>query len=151
MYRIQIAPDDRRPASGHVVGQHHHADDDKCRKSLNTLNDDVNDCDDENGVHDCDKYAFVDARKAVQLIDGGHAVGNRLSLWFRSQFEVRLYKFGRTVHRNAVKVLLIGVFILIASSVGLKSSTLVTDIEKLWIDGKKCPHVRIFVAMVDFE
>ena len=67
----------------------------------------------------------------------GKASGNEAALWLRAPIQYELFKLGCRLQRHAGKVLFLGILILAILSVGMKSATLETRVEKLWIQGKK--------------
>ena len=67
----------------------------------------------------------------------GKASGNEAALWLRAPIQYELFKLGCRLQKHAGKVLFLGILILAILSVGMKSATLETSVEKLWIQGKK--------------
>lgn len=63
------------------------------------------------------------------------ATGNQASLWVRSQLQSHLYDIGSGIHRNAGKILFVGLLVLAAFCIGLKSVHIENDLEKLWVEG----------------
>lgn len=51
----------------------------------------------------------------------------------------RFYELGAFIHRNAGKVLFVGLLLLITFCVGLKSASIETSVEKLWVEGREVP------------
>lgn len=69
----------------------------------------------------------------------GRATGSRAALWVRTKLQVQLLQLGLFSHKHAGKVLFVALLVLATFCVGLKSATLLTDVEKLWVEGKlKC-------------
>ena len=67
----------------------------------------------------------------------GKATGNEAALWLRAPIQYELFKLGCRLQRHAGKVLFLGILILAILSVGMKSATLETRVEKLWVQGKQ--------------
>ena len=67
----------------------------------------------------------------------GKASGNKAALWLRARFQNELFKLGWSIQKNAGKFLFVGILILASFSVCLKSATLETRVDKLWVEGKK--------------
>ena len=67
----------------------------------------------------------------------GKASGNEAALWLRAPIQYELFKLGCRLQRHAGKVLFLGILILAILSVGMKSATLETRVEKLWVQGKQ--------------
>uniref|UniRef100_T1JLR8 Uncharacterized protein n=1 Tax=Strigamia maritima TaxID=126957 RepID=T1JLR8_STRMM len=80
------------------------------------------------------RTSWRDAKTALSQINKGKATGNKAALWLRSKLQCHLYKLGCFIQKNAGKVLFVGLLILSTFCVGLKSATVETDIEKLWIE-----------------
>lgn len=66
----------------------------------------------------------------------GRATGSRAALWVRTKLQVQLLQLGLFSHKHAGKVLFVALLALATFCVGLKSATLLTDVEKLWVEGK---------------
>lgn len=66
----------------------------------------------------------------------GKASGNRVALWLRTKLQSYLFQLGCFVQIHAGKVLFVGLLTLCTFCVGLKSATILTDVEKLWVEGK---------------
>ena len=73
----------------------------------------------------------------------GKATGNEAALWLRAPIQYELFKLGCRLQRHAGKVLFLGILILAILSVGMKSATLETRVEKLWVQGKKKKYIYI--------
>ena len=56
-------------------------------------------------------------------------------MWLRTKLQWHLFQLGRFVQRHAGKVLFVGLLVLSTFCVGLKSATVQTDVEKLWVEG----------------
>lgn len=74
----------------------------------------------------------------------GRATGSRAALWVRTKLQVQLLQLGLFSHKHAGKVLFVALLVLSTFCVGLKSATLLTDVEKLWVEGKMT--VQLFVC-----
>jgi len=66
----------------------------------------------------------------------GRAVGGRRAVWLRWQLQWRLFRLGCFVQQHAGKVLFLGVLLLSLCCVGLKTASLQTSVERLWVEGK---------------
>jgi len=64
------------------------------------------------------------------------AAGNRRAVWIRWQLQWRLFRLGCFIQTHAGKVLFLGVLLLSLCCVGLKTATLETSVERLWVEGK---------------
>ena len=67
----------------------------------------------------------------------GKATGNKAALWLRAPVQNELFKWGSWLQRNAGKFLFVGILILALFSACLKSATMETRVEKLWVQGKR--------------
>lgn len=67
----------------------------------------------------------------------GKADGNKYGLWVRKHIQRYLYSIGCFIHLHCGKVLFVGLLLLSLCCVGLKSVRIETDVEKLWVEGKK--------------
>ncbi|KAF2353515.1 hypothetical protein FHG87_015728 [Trinorchestia longiramus] len=81
----------------------------------------------------CTRTSWVDARTALAHITKGRASGNRGALWVRCLLQDQLEQVGRFCDRHAGKVLFVAILVLGSFCVGLKSASLVTDIQQLWV------------------
>jgi hypothetical protein len=66
----------------------------------------------------------------------GRARGNRRSLWLRARMQTFLFKLGHCAQNHSVQVVMIGLLVLIASTLGLYKATLETNVENLWMEGR---------------
>ena len=71
-------------------------------------------------------------------------MGNKAALWLRSVLQWHLWHHGRFVARHAGKVLFVGLLVLSTFCVGLKSATVQTDVEKLWVEGNS---LKFFIRL----
>lgn len=65
----------------------------------------------------------------------GKASGNKSALWVRTKLQSYLHDLGFFIQKNAGKVLFVGLLVLITFCVGLKSATIETNVERLWVEG----------------
>ncbi|KAA0201756.1 hypothetical protein HAZT_HAZT001989 [Hyalella azteca] len=66
----------------------------------------------------------------------GRASGSRGALWMRCLLQEQLQQAGQFCDRHAGKVVFVAILVLSSFCVGLKSATLVTNIEQLWVQGE---------------
>lgn len=76
-------------------------------------------------------YFFIFSRKKQ-----GKAHGRRSAIYMRSLFQSHLQKLGLYVQKNAGKILFVAIIVLSAFCVGLKSATIHSKVQQLWIQGK---------------
>ena len=81
--------------------------------------------------------AWIISLYTISLSQQGKASGNKAALWLRTKLQWHLFHLGRFVQRHAGKVLFVGLLVLSTFCVGLKSASIQTDVEKLWVEGKK--------------
>lgn len=65
----------------------------------------------------------------------GKAHGRRTAIYIRSLFQSQLQTLGVYVQKNAGKILFVAIIVLSAFCVGLKSATIHSKVEQLWIQG----------------
>ncbi|KAG8179321.1 hypothetical protein JTE90_021988 [Oedothorax gibbosus] len=81
------------------------------------------------------RTSWADASLALAHIKKGSARSlNERSLLIRAFFQKRLFKLGCCIQRNPFNTLFVGVFVLSVLCVGLKSPTMETNVEKLWVE-----------------
>ncbi len=97
--------------------------------------------------------SYVDAGLAVKQIDKvsewkvkllistsnyfqGKAIGCRAPLIFRSWMQAFLFGLGCFIQTHAAKCLCVGVIFLSLFCIGLRSITIETNIEKLWVESE---------------
>ncbi|GAB6028772.1 hypothetical protein CHUAL_004588 [Chamberlinius hualienensis] len=80
------------------------------------------------------RTSWVDAKVAYNQVHKGKASGNKAALWLRIKLQTYLFIAGCFIQRHAGKVLFVGLLVLSTFCVGLKSATLETDVEKLWVE-----------------
>ncbi|XP_074605757.1 protein patched isoform X2 [Brevipalpus obovatus] len=78
--------------------------------------------------------SWFDSSIALGEIRKGKASGNKAALIIRKKFQRYFNDCGCFIQRNPGSVLFIGLLALITFCVGLKSATIETDIEKLWVE-----------------
>ncbi|XP_034508892.1 uncharacterized protein LOC117800460, partial [Ailuropoda melanoleuca] len=71
----------------------------------------------------------------------GKATGRKAPLWLRAKFQRLLFKLGCYIQKNCGKFLVVGLLIFGAFAVGLKAANLETNVEELWVEGKR-PSAR---------
>ncbi|NP_001310737.1 protein patched-like [Parasteatoda tepidariorum] len=80
------------------------------------------------------RTTWADASLALAQVKKGKAIGNRDALAIRAWLQKRLYYLGCGIQRNAGKIIFLGLLFLGCCCIGLKSLSLETDIEKLWVE-----------------
>lgn len=65
----------------------------------------------------------------------GKADGNKNALFWRTRFQSFFHYYGRRVQRDAGKALFVGLLIFLPFIVALKSATLETKVDRLWVEG----------------
>ncbi|XP_023228642.1 protein patched-like [Centruroides sculpturatus] len=80
------------------------------------------------------RTSWTDAATALAQINKGKATGNRAALWLRAKLQCYLFQLGCFIQRNAGKVVFVGLLVLSTFCVGLKSATLQSNVEKLWVE-----------------
>lgn len=80
----------------------------------------------------------------------GNATGRKAPLWLRAKFQRLLFKLGCYIQKNCGKFLVVGLLIFGAFAVGLRAANLETDVEKLWVEGKKSVYdFGLFILHVE--
>nr|XP_027232771.1 LOW QUALITY PROTEIN: protein patched-like [Penaeus vannamei] len=82
----------------------------------------------------CTRTSWADARTALAHINKGRATGSRAALWLRTKLQWQLMQLGVFAQRHAGKVLFVALLVLATFCVGLKSATLLTDVQRLWVE-----------------
>ncbi|XP_030879335.1 protein patched homolog 1-like, partial [Leptonychotes weddellii] len=85
--------------------------------------------------------SYCDAAFALEQISKGKATGRKAPLWLRAKFQRLLFKLGCYIQKNCGKFLVVGLLIFGAFAVGLKAANLETNVEELWVEGKR-PSAR---------
>lgn len=65
----------------------------------------------------------------------GKAGGRRGALWMRARLQAHLFTLGCSLQRHAGKVLFVAILVLSTFCVALKSATVHTRVEQLWVQG----------------
>lgn len=81
------------------------------------------------------------AHSSLLLHPQGKATGRKAPLWLRAKFQRLLFKLGCYIQKNCGKFLVVGLLIFGAFAVGLKAANLETNVEELWVEGKR-PSAR---------
>uniref|UniRef100_A0A1B0EZA4 Uncharacterized protein n=1 Tax=Phlebotomus papatasi TaxID=29031 RepID=A0A1B0EZA4_PHLPP len=79
------------------------------------------------------RTSWVDAATAFQQIESGKARGRRLAVYIRSVLQVHLYSLGCYLQKHAGKVIFVAILVLSSFCVGLKSATIHSKVQQLWI------------------
>ena len=66
----------------------------------------------------------------------GRAYGNKRALWVRYHLQTHLFKLGCFAEKHCGKVLFLGLLLLSLCCVGLKTASLETNVERLWVEGR---------------
>ena len=66
----------------------------------------------------------------------GKATGNTCALRIRAYLQTRLFSLGCFIQKHCGKVLFIGLLLLSLCCLGLKTASIETNVEKLWVEGK---------------
>ena len=74
-------------------------------------------------------------------------MGNKAALILRKKFQKYLYDLGCFIQRNPGSVLFVGLLALVTFCLGLKTATVETNFEKLWVEvggrlGKEIEYVK---------
>ena len=77
------------------------------------------------------------AHSSFLLHPQGKATGRKAPLWLRAKFQRLLFKLGCYIQKNCGKFLVVGLLIFGAFAVGLKAANLETNVEELWVEGKR--------------
>ncbi|CDQ71023.1 unnamed protein product [Oncorhynchus mykiss] len=94
--------------------------------------------------------SYCDAAFALEQISEGKATGRKAPLWLRAKFQRLLFKLGCYIQKNCGKFLVVGLLIFGAFAVGLRAANLETDVEKLWVEGKKSIYdFSLFILHVE--
>lgn len=64
-------------------------------------------------------------------------MSQRAPLWLRARFQALLFALGCRIQRHCGKVLFVGLLVFGALAVGLRVASIETDIEHLWVEGKR--------------
>ena len=66
----------------------------------------------------------------------GKASGSKSALWLRWQLQKQLFNLGCFIQKHCGKVLFLGLLLLSLCCVGLKTASLETNVERLWVEGE---------------
>ncbi|KAI0231125.1 hypothetical protein LSAT2_018506 [Lamellibrachia satsuma] len=80
------------------------------------------------------RTSWVDAGIAYRQVSKGRAFGNRRALWLRWHLQTHLYNLGCFTEKHCGKVLFLGLLLLSLCCVGLKTASLETNVERLWVE-----------------
>ena len=80
------------------------------------------------------RTSWIDAETALSQIEHNKARGNYIALWVRALLQSRFFELGQFIQKNAGMILFFGVLILVTFLVGLKSASIETNVEKLWVE-----------------
>lgn len=80
------------------------------------------------------RTSWVDAEVAYKEIKKGKAHGNLFALWVRCHLQKQLFSIGCFVQLHCGKVLFVGLLLLCLCCFGLKTGTLETNVEQLWVE-----------------
>lgn len=67
------------------------------------------------------------------------------SLRNQSLLENKFFETGCLINKHAGKVLFVGILVLITLSVALKSATIETNVEKLWVEGEYYAYIHTYI------
>ncbi|KAK2149885.1 hypothetical protein LSH36_433g03015 [Paralvinella palmiformis] len=82
----------------------------------------------------CTRPSWVDAYTAYKQIKKGKASGSKSALWLRWQLQKQLFNLGCFIQKHCGKVLFLGLLLLSLCCVGLKTASLETNVERLWVE-----------------
>ncbi|CAH1772357.1 unnamed protein product, partial [Owenia fusiformis] len=80
------------------------------------------------------RTSWVDAKTAYREIKKGRAFGNTCALRLRGTLQKHLFNLGCCIQKHCGKVLFVGLLLLSLCCVGLKTATIETDVNKLWVE-----------------
>ncbi|XP_050403061.1 protein patched homolog 1 isoform X2 [Patella vulgata] len=91
-------------------------------------------CDDYTGQPELyTRTSWVDAQLAYRQIKKGKAQGNTCALWLRLHLQKYLYSTGCFIQLHCGKLVFVGILLLSLCCVGLKTGTIETNVEELWV------------------
>ncbi|CAL4069872.1 unnamed protein product [Meganyctiphanes norvegica] len=82
----------------------------------------------------CTRTSWADARTALVHINKGRATGSHAALWLRTKLQYQLLHLGLFSSKHAGKVIFVACLVLATFCVGLKTATILTDVERLWVE-----------------
>lgn len=80
----------------------------------------------------------------------GKAHGRPSAIYIRSLFQSQLQTLGIYVQKNAGKILFVAIIVLSAFCVGLKSATIHSKVQQLWIQGNFTFHPNFHRLIFQF-
>ncbi|XP_041359146.1 protein patched homolog 1-like isoform X2 [Gigantopelta aegis] len=80
------------------------------------------------------RTSWVNAELAYRQIKKGKADGNTCALWLRWHLQKYLFSVGCFIQLHCGKVLFLGLLLLSLCCVGLKTATLETNVQELWVE-----------------
>ncbi|XP_061192639.1 protein patched homolog 1-like [Saccostrea echinata] len=80
------------------------------------------------------RTSWVNAELAYKHVKKGKADGSACALWLRMHIQRYMFKIGGFIQLHCGKVLFVGILLLSLCCIGLKTTTLQTDVEKLWVE-----------------
>ncbi|XP_048757819.2 protein patched homolog 1-like isoform X2 [Ostrea edulis] len=80
------------------------------------------------------RTSWVNAELAYKHVKKGKADGSASALWLRMHIQRYMFKIGQFLQLHCGKVLFVGILLLSLCCIGLKTTTLQTDVEKLWVE-----------------
>lgn len=81
------------------------------------------------------RTSWVNAELAYKHVKKGKADGSPSALWLRMHIQRYMFKIGGFIQIHCGKVLFVGILLLSLCCIGLKTTSLQTDVEKLWVEG----------------
>ena len=72
----------------------------------------------------------------VAYISAQNTTPNRVTLWLRWRLQHHLFNLGCFIQRHCGKVLFLGLLVLSLCCIGLKTASMETNVEKLWVQGE---------------
>nr|XP_022317481.1 protein patched homolog 1-like [Crassostrea virginica] len=80
------------------------------------------------------RTSWVNAELAYKYVKKGKAEGNSGALWVRMHIQRYMFKIGGFIQTHCGKVLFVGILLLSLCCIGLKTTSMQTDVEKLWVE-----------------
>lgn len=80
------------------------------------------------------RTSWVNAELAYKHVKKGKADGSPSALWLRMHIQRYMFKIGGFIQIHCGKVLFVGILLLSLCCIGLKTTSLQTDVEKLWVE-----------------
>ncbi|KAJ1530653.1 hypothetical protein ONE63_005525 [Megalurothrips usitatus] len=79
------------------------------------------------------RTSYSDAALGLAQLDKGKAGGRRGALWMRARLQAHLFTLGCSLQRHAGKVLFVAILVLSTFCVALKSASIHTRVDQLWV------------------